>query len=116
MNHQHSAAIEICKRFNVEAEFPSPQEKIGIALETLDLLPLNALRHKSEHGTCGWYVWGGETLSSDPHFFQPIHVSHLNEYAADIQRYLGLPPGWRVLLAPNYEDVWFDQSLLNTAG
>ena len=25
---------------------------------------------------------------------------------------LALPPGWRFLLAPDYEDVWYDPSLL----
>jgi hypothetical protein len=27
--------------------------------------------------------------------------------------YLALPPGWRFLIAPDYEDVWFDESLLH---
>ncbi|MDC7700566.1 immunity protein Imm33 domain-containing protein [Vogesella indigofera] len=112
MNYPKYEAIEICKRFNVQVEFPFPQEKVGIALVTLHLLPLNAVRHKAENGTCGWYIWGGGTLHQDPDFFQPIHVSHLDEYVPGIQKYLALPAGWRVLLAPNYEDVWFDESLL----
>jgi hypothetical protein len=27
--------------------------------------------------------------------------------------YLALPPGWRFLLAPGYEDVWYDPTLLD---
>jgi len=27
--------------------------------------------------------------------------------------FLGLPPGWRVLLAPGQEEVWFDAELLS---
>jgi len=27
-------------------------------------------------------------------------------------KYLGLAPGWRFLVAPNYEDVWEDYDLL----
>lgn len=40
------------------------------------------------------------------------HISHLPEWCPDILPYLALPPGWRVLLAPGFEDVWFDETLL----
>jgi hypothetical protein len=86
---------------------------VGIALETLGLLPLNALRHPPEHGTCGWYIWGGSELPRDPEFFQALHVEHLNEYCAQRLPFLALAPGWRVLLAPGYEDVWYDETLLD---
>jgi hypothetical protein len=29
-----------------------------------------------------------------------------------LTKYLGLAPGWRFLIAPGYEDVWFDEILL----
>jgi hypothetical protein len=53
----------ICARFGTTFSPPSPYEKVGIALSTLDQTPLNGLRHPPEHGTCGWYIWGGEELS-----------------------------------------------------
>jgi hypothetical protein len=90
-----------------------PLEKVGIALNTLGQLPLNALRNPAENGTCGWYIWGGAALSQEPNFFQPLHVQHLAEHCPDIIPYLALAPGWRVLLAPNQIDVWFDDGLLN---
>lgn len=31
----------------------------------------------------------------------------------EIKKYLGLPPGWRFLIAPGYEDIWFDEALLS---
>src|SRR3989339_637031 len=81
-----------------------PHEKVGIALSTLGQLPLNALRHRAENGTCGWYIWGGELLSQEPDFFQTLHVQHLTERCPDIIPYLALAPGWRVLLAPSQID------------
>ncbi len=87
-------------------------EKCGVALQTLAQKPLNALRHPPEGGTSGWYIWGGEELSEDPDFFKPLHVKHLANYCPEIIPYLGLGPGWRVLLAPNYKDVWFDEKLI----
>nr|WP_324259804.1 hypothetical protein [Cellvibrio fontiphilus] len=104
---------EICEKFNASF-FPSNEnEKVGVALETIGLLPINALRHPPENGTCGWYIWCGESFSESPEFFKPLHVSHLSEHLPEIVSYLSLPPGFRVLLAGSYEDVWFDSSLLN---
>lgn len=51
-------------------------------------------------------------MSDDPDFFLPRHLEHLGSIAHELQRYLDLPPGWRFLIAPDYEDVWFDESLL----
>jgi hypothetical protein len=41
-----------------------------------------------------------------------MHVAHLADYCPELLPYIGLAPGWRVLLAPGYEDVWYDESLL----
>jgi hypothetical protein len=30
-----------------------------------------------------------------------------------VVQYLGLPPGWRFLVAGRRVDVWFDETLLN---
>jgi hypothetical protein len=102
----------MCARFNSEVDAPSPQERVGIALSTLHRRPLNALRHQTEGGVCGWYIWGGEDLRGDPEFFEPLCVEHLSEYVPALMPYLALVAGWRVLLAPEYQDVWFAQALL----
>lgn len=102
----------ICTRFGAAVDLPDPATKVGIALQTRGLFPLNALRHPSEGGTCGWYLWWGDTLTEDPDFFQPLHVSHLRHRCPELLPYLALPPGWRVQLAPGHEDVWYDARLL----
>ena len=68
---------EVCKRFGVPVVAPAPIDKVGVALDTLHLAPLNGLRHQPEAGTCGWFIWGGQEPSADPEFFQPVHVGHL---------------------------------------
>jgi hypothetical protein len=105
---------EVCDRIGADYEPPSAGSMTGIALHTRGLEPLNALRHPVEHGTCGWYIWWGDTLSEEPDFFDPLHVEHLPEECPEIVPYLALPPGWRVQLAPGYEDAWFDPNLLDT--
>ncbi|MFN8579373.1 MAG: hypothetical protein U0163_00140 [Gemmatimonadaceae bacterium] len=85
---------------------------LGIALQTLTSLPLNGLRHPAQGNTCGWYIWGGASLSAEPDFFQPLHVAHLAQHCPEALRYLGLPAGWRFLTAPGHEDTWFDPTLL----
>jgi hypothetical protein len=103
---------KVCARFEAVFLPFDPMEKIGIALHTLETLPLNALRRKPEGGVCGWYIWGGE-YSDSPDFFAPLHLAHLGQRCDAIVPYLGLAPGWRVQLAPGHEDVWFDGALLN---
>jgi len=88
--------------------------KVGISLNVkAGIWPINGLRHPSEGDTTGWYIWAGEEFSTDPDFFVPLHVEHLKDWCPMIIKYWGLAPGWRFLLAPNYEDVWQDPELLN---
>jgi hypothetical protein len=90
----------------------APGESIsGVAVQTLHLRPLNALRLPLMPGTSGWYIWGGD-YSDHPDFYKPTHTHHLVESTPEIIKFLGLPPGYRILLAPGHEDVWFDESLL----
>jgi hypothetical protein len=87
--------------------------KVGIARNTRKgSWPLNGLRHRPVDDTTGWYIWAGEHLPDDPEFFTALHVEHLQEWCPDVIPYLALPPGWRFLIAPDYEDVWKDPSLL----
>lgn len=52
-------------------------------------------------------------MAARPDNFEPLYVEHLIERCPSILKYLGLAPGWRFLLAPNYEDLWFDEKLLH---
>jgi hypothetical protein len=102
----------VCSEYGAEFLSSPPESKVGIALATLNLLPLNALRIPPEGNTCGWYIWGGEVMSEHDDFFQPLHAHHLQERCPAITPYLGLSPGWRVLLAPGQTEVWHDPQLL----
>lgn len=104
----------LCERFRADFVSSPSSLKAGVDPRVQSgLTPLNGLRHQAEGDTTGWYIWAGETLSDDPNFFQPVHVSHLGEWCPTAIPYLGLPPGWRFLIAPDHEDVWFDESLLD---
>lgn len=87
--------------------------RVGIALQTMGQLPLNGLRVPPEGNTCGWYLWWGGEMDTADDFFQALCVEHLDEYCPELLPYLELPPGWRVQLAPGYEDVWFDEPMLD---
>jgi hypothetical protein len=102
----------LCARYGVGLS-PSPSDlKCGVA-RNVDgsATPLHGLRHSPEGDTTGWYFWVGD-FSSGPDFFVPLHVAHLGEWRPEVLPYLGLPPGWRFLLAPDLEDVWFGEQLL----
>ena len=104
----------VCKKHKANY-FPSSDNlKVGIALNVKEgLRPINGLRHPPEGETTGWYIWAGEELSDDSDFFQPLHLEHLPDWCPQVQKYLGLPPGWRFLVDGDYEDIWYDESLLN---
>lgn len=103
----------ICEKYGADF-FPAPPgAKLGIAENVrTGLRPINGLRHPPSEGTSGWFVWAGEDLLADVDFFKPLHIEHLEDWCPQIEQYLGLAPGWRFLIADDYEDVWFDPTLL----
>lgn len=83
---------------------------VGLAADfSVNQLPINGLRHPCEGGSSGWYIYSGEDF---PEVFEPTHVGHVIDLLPEIAAYLELPPGWRFLIAPGYDDVWEDDSLL----
>jgi hypothetical protein len=116
MSHDWSIVHkEICKKYGVSYCRGPLNLKVGISENVkAGVFPVNGLRHPPQGDTTGWYIWaGGEIPQDDLNFFSPLHVIHLEERCPDIIKYLGLPPGWRFLFAPDYEDVWEDISLLD---
>lgn len=113
MNNNSLDQILICKKWQASYLPTLPSQKVGISENVKEsIYPINGMRHKPSGDTSGWYIWAGDELSEDENFFQPLHAEHLNECCPDVEKYLGLAPGWRFLIAPRYEDVWFDPSLL----
>lgn len=103
----------VCRRHAAPFTAYEPSQKVGVSESALrGDLPLNGLRHPVEGDTSGWYIWGGDELSTAPEFFKPMHIHHLAERCPEVLPYLALPAGWRFLHAPDVEDVWFDEHLL----
>jgi len=113
MDRDMEAQKSVCQKFGAPYVPAAAGFKVGIARNVLEgLLPVNGLRHLPVGDTTGWYIWAGEELSDDPDFFVPLHVEHLKDWCPDAVRFLGLPPGWRFLVAGDYEDAWEDPSLV----
>ena len=87
--------------------------KSGFALSTKGMVPINGLRHPPKGETSGWYLWCGQEFSTAAGFFDPLHTRHLYDELPDVVKLLGLPPGYRFLVAGDYLDVWYDASLLS---
>ena len=86
---------------------------MGLALGTLAASPIQGLRVPPTETTNGWYIWCGERSDADD-FFQPLCFEHMAEYLPEVLPYLDLPPGYRFIIDnKGYEDVWFDNRLLN---
>lgn len=86
--------------------------KAGVAQDVRSgLLPVNGVRLVPEAGSTGWFIWAGEQMSDDDDYFEPLHIDHLEVWCPDVLPFLELPPGWRFLIAPGHEDVWFDEAI-----
>ncbi|SDP98798.1 hypothetical protein SAMN05428975_4802 [Mucilaginibacter sp. OK268] len=88
--------MAICEKYGSPYYESLPISKIGVAKNLKDgIWPINGLRHPHEGDTTGWYIWAGENFSSDPDFFEPVHVIHIIESFPIIAKYLGLASGTR---------------------
>jgi hypothetical protein len=102
----------VCVRFGTQSQESPTFMKVGVARNVREgVLPIHGLRVRPEGDTTGWYIWAGDSWSDDPDFFVPLHVEHLAEWCPIVIPYLMLPTGWRFLLAPGHEDVWYDDDL-----
>lgn len=106
----------VCRRFDATPMECPPHLKVGISRNVRDgAAPINGMRVRSVGDTVGWYIWAGD-WSDDPDFFVPLHAEHLSSWCPQVVPYLQLPTGWRFLIAPGYEDVWFDAELADSEG
>jgi len=105
--------VHICRSLNTRYDPPVLGTKVGISLKSrLAGPPLNGLRHSPHNGTNGWYIWWGGQPEEAAHFFDAMHTEHLADKCPEVLEFLGLPPGWRFLIAGNFKDIWFDQSII----
>jgi hypothetical protein len=103
----------ICQTYGAAFDPPVPSSKVGIALQTMSRIPINGMRIPPTETTCGWYIYAGEECSSDPHFYQPMCLEHLERHCRFALPFVCLPPGWRFLTdGRGYIDAWFDEQLL----
>lgn len=105
----------LCSEHQVLWTPPRRGSMVGLARDVgIGLWPVNGTRYPAEGTTCGWYLWAGEgEMDQSTDYFEPVHVEHLNERCPEALAYLGLPPGWRFLIAPGYSDVREDPDMLN---
>jgi len=101
----------VCDQHGAVFSPPAAGSRVGIAIQTLGLRPLNGMRINPEGGVCGWYVWGGDEPSDADDFYQPLCIEHLPDYCPAALPFMSLPPGWRFLSDGTHIDVWYDASL-----
>ncbi len=114
MNSYSDEQKKICLKFGADYFPCDDYMMVGISrnFDPTDY-PINGLRHPVEEDSTGWYIWSSESFSEEPDFFVSLHAIHVQEgRCPEIVKYLGLAPGWRFLIAPGWEDVWFDPKLL----
>ena len=104
---------DVCHRYHVEPQLFLRHDRLGIALATMTLTPINGLRVPAMSGSSGWFIYGGDQASDDVNFYQPICLTHIKKHCEIAIPFLCLPAGWRFQIAyDGYEDVWYDPLLL----
>ena len=103
--------MKLCAKYGSQFCPPSPSLLASVSKNIGEKdLPLQGLRHPLE-GASGWFLWRGEfSLAED--FFEVVHLYHVYEGVEPVIPYLALAPGWTFFLQSDFEDVWFDESLL----
>jgi hypothetical protein len=100
----------ICNKYYSNWSPINKSFQVGVS-SNLDIDPINGLRHPSDRGTTGWFIWTGE-YSHKKDFFHPICAQHLLQIRPEIIKYLGLDIGFRFLSdKTGYEDIWYDETL-----
>lgn len=104
----HELQERICRTYGAGVEPPLPGTKVGIALDTLDRVPIYGVRLPPTATTCGWYIHAGDSSDADD-FYKPLCVEHLADYCQFALPFLYLPPGWRFMTdGKGFIDVWQD--------
>ncbi len=110
-----SQQMKICEKYNVPWVGTPLDQMIAVSKDLISgKLPINGLRHLPEGKSVGWFVWAGGEINNDTSLWDNIHIQHLIEMYPDLLKYLGLPPGYRFQIDDKgYEDVWFDQKIID---
>ena len=112
--HLFPEQAAVCKRYDVQPQIPLHHDRLGIAMSTLGLKPINGMRIPAFSGSSGWYIFGGEEPNANEDFYSPLCVRHVGRHCKNAVPYLCLPAGWRFQIdADEYEDVWYGERLLS---
>ncbi|HBE71073.1 MAG TPA: hypothetical protein DDW52_23245 [Planctomycetaceae bacterium] len=99
----------------MQPQLTQDNDRLGIALDTLEQMPINGMRVPGLSGTSDWFIYGNAEPSDDVKFYSPLCVKHIRKHFEITIPYLCLPAGWRFQIDQDgYEDVWYDETLLKS--
>jgi hypothetical protein len=103
----------ICQNYGAAFDPPAPGSRVGLALDTLERLPVHGVRIAPSETTCGWFIHGGDEWSDRPDFYKPLRWELVELVCRCAAPFLGLPPGWRFVTdGGEHFEAWFDEAAL----
>lgn len=103
---------EVCKRFGATHYASDENNTVYFAGETQGLLPVHGERVRGGENQSGWYVWCGGNRFDRDDFFQEMSVFEFAGRVPLAYSFLGLPPGFKFLVAGGHQRAWLEEGLL----
>jgi hypothetical protein len=110
MDEIEKSQLEICQEYGVNRVLLDFKLKLSVSedfFSSSEVL-INGFRRSPEGNTCGWFLWKGEEMSDSEISFRQINVTYLIGHCHQVIPYLGLPTGWRFLVAGGHGRAWPD--------
>jgi hypothetical protein len=101
-----------CKLHGAEFKPPRPDKLTIISDGVLEGLPVQGVRYPSPDHMSGWWITT-DLYNGNIQTLKREHTYHVTAVRPDLAKYLALPDGFRFDLTGT-EDVWLDQSALNS--
>jgi len=101
--------LDICQKYQSKVIPYAHNEMIAVALASLGKQPIVGERiYPRCDETISWFFHCGE-YSSETDFYQPIHIGHLKQWLPEVEDYLCLDYGYKIIIdGKGYQDVWLE--------
>jgi len=104
---------KICEKYQSAVVPCYENEIIALAVESIGKQPTYGTRIRPKSGEkVAWFFYSGEN-TQETDFFKPVHIHHVKELMPELEKYLCLDFGYKIIIDDRgYEDVWRESEMI----